>query len=539
MARRTAGEIEQRDTYFAGTAGRLKLREQTPGESELIQYSRADAAGPRARATSGSCRPRTPTPLREALDAALGTLVVVEKRRRLLLWEGVRIHLDEVEGLGSFIELEAVAEEAGAEVAKVERLRSELEIGAPIPGSYSDLLLETPALLLSAAEAAMRNAYAPHSGFKVGAALRAPSGAIYTGANVENASYPQGQCAETSAIGALVTAGETRDRGGGGRGRADGRLPTLRRLPPAARGVRQARCAGLPGLDEDDDGRRAAPLVVQPRFRPGVSWREASRVLLERAGGPPRVGVVLGSGLGEVADAVEDPIASPYGDLPGFPRPGVEGHAGRAVAGRIGSVPVVALQGRAHLYEGVDREQIITPVRALKAAGAEILVLTNAAGSLRADLAPGSLMLIEDHINLSGVNVLTGPNDDELGPRFPSMRDAYDPDLRTSMRVAAQELGIALTEGVYLAVSGPSFETPAEIRAFHTMGADAVGMSTVHETLVARHCGLRVAGISAITELRRGHGRAGGQPRADAARCRPRRGRPRSADHPLRERPLR
>ncbi len=201
------GEIEQRDTYFAGTAGRLKLREQTPGESELIQYRRADAAGPRA--SDFRIVPAADADaLREALDAALGTLVVVEKRRRLLLWEGVRIHLDEVEGLGSFIELEA-PEEAGAEVAKVERLRSELEIGAPIPGSYSDLLLETPALLLSAAEAAMRNAYAPHSGFKVGAALRAPSGAIYTGANVENASYPQGQCAETSAIGALVTAGET------------------------------------------------------------------------------------------------------------------------------------------------------------------------------------------------------------------------------------------------------------------------------------------------------------------------------------------
>ena len=145
-------------------------------------------------------------------------------------------------------------------------------------------------------------------------------------------------------------------------------------------------------------------------------------------------------------------------------------------------------------------------MRALRAAGAEILILTNAAGSMRADLAPGSLMLIEDHINLSGVNVLTGPNDDELGPRFPSLRDAYDPALRTSMRIAAQELGVALTEGVYLAVSGPSFETPAEIRAFHTIGADAVGMSTVHETLVARHCGLRVAGISAITNFAEGMG---------------------------------
>ena len=229
-------------------------------------------------------------------------------------------------------------------------------------------------------------------------------------------------------------------------------------------------------------------------------------MLLERAGTRPRVGVVLGSGLGEVADAVEDPTVVPYEDLPGFPRPGVEGHAGRAVAGHIGGVPVVAFQGRAHLYEGVDHGQVTTPVRALRAAGAEIVVVTNAAGSMRADLAPGSLMLIEDHINLSGVNVLTGPNDDELGPRFPSLRDAYDPALRASMRIAAQELGVALTEGVYLAVSGPSFETPAEIRAFHTIGADAVGMSTVHETLVARHCGLRVVAISAITNFAEGMG---------------------------------
>jgi len=227
-------------------------------------------------------------------------------------------------------------------------------------------------------------------------------------------------------------------------------------------------------------------------------------VLTERAGAVPRVGVVLGSGLGQVADAVENAIAIPYSDLPGFPQPGVAGHAGRAVAGSIGGVPVVAFQGRAHLYEGVDLDELRTPVRALKAAGAEILVLTNAAGSLRADLGPGSLMLIEDHINLTGVNLLAGPNDDELGPRFPSLRDAYDPELRAHARKAAEEIGVALTEGVYLAVSGPSFETPAEIRAFHTLGADAVGMSTVHETTVARHCGLRVAAVSAITNYAEG-----------------------------------
>jgi xanthosine phosphorylase len=194
----------------------------------------------------------------------------------------------------------------------------------------------------------------------------------------------------------------------------------------------------------------------------------------------------------------------PYADLPGFPEPTVEGHAGRAVAGTVGGVPTIAFQGRAHLYEGGDLDRIRTPVRALKAAGAEILLLTNAAGSLRADLGPASLMLIEDHINLTGTNVLAGPNDDELGPRFPSLRDAYDPQLRADMRVAANEVGVGLTEGVYLAVSGPSFETPAEIRAFHTLGADAVGMSTVHETTVARHCGLRVVAVSAITNYAEG-----------------------------------
>jgi xanthosine phosphorylase len=235
-----------------------------------------------------------------------------------------------------------------------------------------------------------------------------------------------------------------------------------------------------------------------------VSWRASAEVLLDRAGTRPRVGVVLGSGLGEVADAVEGATVVPYEELPGFPRPGVEGHAGRAVAGQIGGVPVVALQGRAHVYEGVDVDQIRTPVRALRAAGAEILVVTNAAGSLRADLGPGRLMLIEDHINLTGVNVLAGPNEGELGPRFPSLRDAYDPLLRADMRVAARELSVELEEGVYLAVSGPSFETPAEIRAFHTLGADAVGMSTVHETTVARHCGLRVVAVSAISNYAEG-----------------------------------
>jgi xanthosine phosphorylase len=232
-----------------------------------------------------------------------------------------------------------------------------------------------------------------------------------------------------------------------------------------------------------------------------VSHGEAAAVMAERSGLRPRVGVVLGSGLGAVADAVADSTVIDYADLPGFPEPTVAGHGGQAVLGRIGDVPVAVLQGRAHVYEGGDLDRIRTPVRSLKAAGAEILVLTNAAGSLRPEVGPGQLMLIADHINLSGTNILAGPNDDEIGPRFPSLRDAYDPELRERLRAAADELDTPLAEGVYLAVSGPTFETPAEIRAFATLGADAVGMSTVHETAVARHCGMRVAAVSAITNL--------------------------------------
>jgi purine-nucleoside phosphorylase len=237
-----------------------------------------------------------------------------------------------------------------------------------------------------------------------------------------------------------------------------------------------------------------------------MSHQDAAKVITERAGLEPRVGIVLGSGLGAVADAVTDPTVVDYADLPGFPRPTVEGHGGRAVLGRIGDVPVAVLQGRAHVYEGGDLDAIRIPVRALRAAGAEILVLTNAAGSLRSEVGPGRLMLITDHINLSGVNVLAGPNDDSIGPRFVSLRDAYDPALRVRLHAAAAELGIELAEGVYLAVSGPTFETPAEIRAIERLGGDAVGMSTVHETAVARHAGLRVAAVSAISNLAEGMG---------------------------------
>jgi homotetrameric cytidine deaminase len=206
------GELVQRDTYFGGVRGRLKLREQEPGGAELIAYERPD--DPEPEVSDYTLAPvGDPEALREALDRSLGTVVVVAKRRRLLLWDGVRIHLDDVEGLGTFLEFEAVAapgSDLTADRAKVERLRAELAVAddALVAGGYADLLLDVPDALLRAAEAAMRNAHAPYSDFKVGAALRAPSGAIYVGANVENAAYPQGQCAEASAIGALVAAGE-------------------------------------------------------------------------------------------------------------------------------------------------------------------------------------------------------------------------------------------------------------------------------------------------------------------------------------------
>ena len=218
----------------------------------------------------------------------------------------------------------------------------------------------------------------------------------------------------------------------------------------------------------------------------------------------PYVGVILGSGLGAVADAVEDPVVIGYEQLPGFPRPTVQGHAGRVVQGHIAGVPVAILQGRAHLYEGGPLEELRAPVRWLRAQGAEILVQTNAAGSLRPEVGPASLMAITDHINLMGVNVLIGPNNDDVGPRFPAMGNAYDPELLVQLRAAAAQLGMTLAEGVYAGWSGPAFETAAEIRMIRTLGGDAVGMSTVHETIVARHCGLRVAAVSAISNLAEG-----------------------------------
>jgi xanthosine phosphorylase len=218
----------------------------------------------------------------------------------------------------------------------------------------------------------------------------------------------------------------------------------------------------------------------------------------------PRVGLILGSGLGAIAATIEDATAIDYAELPGFPRPGVEGHAGRLLLGRLGGVEVACLQGRVHLYEGVPAAAVNALPRTLKALGCEILILTNAAGSLRPEIEPGAIALIEDHINLLGHNPLVGPNDVAVGPRFPDMSEVYDPGLRAQAQAVAAHLGIALRSGVYLATLGPSFETPAEIRAFRALGAELVGMSTVPEAISARHCGLKVLGFSIVTNLAAG-----------------------------------
>lgn len=218
----------------------------------------------------------------------------------------------------------------------------------------------------------------------------------------------------------------------------------------------------------------------------------------------PRVGIILGSGLGGLADKIEAVASIDFKDIPDFPQSTVEGHAGRLILGRLGGMPVVCMQGRIHLYEGVDPQDLAVPVRVLKLLGIEILLVTNAAGSFHEDMGPGSLMLLNDHINLTGRNPLVGENDDRFGPRFFSMEDAYDPILREHLKAVAKELDIKLHEGVYLHYLGPNFETPAEIRAFRTLGADAVGMSTTPEVLAARHMGLRVAAISNITNLAAG-----------------------------------
>lgn len=226
---------------------------------------------------------------------------------------------------------------------------------------------------------------------------------------------------------------------------------------------------------------------------------DAASFIRERIKVTPGVAIVLGSGLGSFAERIEQPVMVPYRDIPYFPHPTVEGHSGRLVAGSVSGTPIVVMQGRVHAYEGYTPEEVTFPIRVLGRLGITTLVVTNAAGGIRLDLKQGQLVLLSDHINFTGCNPVSGSNDERLGPRFFEMGQAYSKRLRLLARSIAD-----LPEGIYLAVSGPSYETPAEIRTFRSWGADLVGMSTVHEVIVARHMGIEVLGISCVTNMAAG-----------------------------------
>ncbi|MDQ7857281.1 MAG: purine-nucleoside phosphorylase [Armatimonadota bacterium] len=239
-----------------------------------------------------------------------------------------------------------------------------------------------------------------------------------------------------------------------------------------------------------------------------MSWaaraREAAAAVRRQAGRTPEVAIILGSGLSALAEHVTADAQIPYGAIPHFPVGHVEGHPGRLVIGTLEGRPVAVMQGRVHYYEGYSLAEVVFPVRVFHALGARLLIVTNAAGGLNRLFRAGELMVITDHINFMGSNPLIGPNEEALGPRFPDMVDAYDPALVQHAETVALGEGIVLRKGVYVAVSGPSYETPAELRMMARWGADAVGMSTAHEVIAARHLGMRVLGLSAITDMATG-----------------------------------
>ena len=230
----------------------------------------------------------------------------------------------------------------------------------------------------------------------------------------------------------------------------------------------------------------------------------AAAAVRSRCGSLPQTAIVLGSGLGDFADALTDAVSMPYGDLPHWPASKVVGHAGRLVVGAVAGKRVAALAGRAHVYEGHGLDKVVFATRVMGRLGVRQIILTNAAGGINTGFAQGALMIIDDHINLMGTNPLVGPNDDRLGPRFPDMTEVYSTRLRALAEAAATARGVALTHGVYVALHGPSYETPAEIRYLRAIGADAVGMSTVPEAIAARHMGIDVLGMSCITNMAAG-----------------------------------
>lgn len=226
----------------------------------------------------------------------------------------------------------------------------------------------------------------------------------------------------------------------------------------------------------------------------------AASYVKDRIDNVPEIGIILGTGLDALSADIEQDTRLPYNEIPGFPELTVKSHQGDLISGRIADRPVLALNGRAHLYEGYDAKEITFPVRVLGALGIRTLIVSNACGGMNPDYSTGDIMLIEDHINLMGSNPLEGPNHDDWGPRFPDMSDPYDTSLRKLVRETAKQTGVALHEGVYVSVVGPNLETRAEYRMLHRMGADVVGMSTVPEVLVARHMGIKVVAFSVITD---------------------------------------
>lgn len=365
--------------------------------------------------------------------------------------------------------------------------------------------------LLELAERVRARAWAPYSRFAVGAAIRTPSGAVHLGCNVENAAYPQGQCAEATAIGAMVTAGESRI------------------LEIAVVGSGPEPCAPCGGCRQRIAEFALPETVVHMASSGGRTVESVPfRELLPRAFGPypegagrprppaaadvvrgrapdvrPRIGLVLGSGLAGLAAAIEAACAVPWADLPGFPRATVPGHEGRLIVGRLGGIEVACLLGRVHLYEGHGAAAVLPLVQLFRDLGCGAVVLTNAAGSLRPDIGPGRIVRILDHVNLQGTNPLVGLHRPE-GPAFLDLSAVYDRELGDELEATARDLGLELAAGVYLATLGPCFETPAEIRAFRALGADLVGMSTVPEAIAARHVGLRVVALSTVTNLAAG-----------------------------------
>jgi len=232
--------------------------------------------------------------------------------------------------------------------------------------------------------------------------------------------------------------------------------------------------------------------------------QRAAKYVLSKTKLRPKIAIVLGSGLGAFADELAGATRVPYGAIPGFPKPTAEGHAGRLVIGKVKDVAVAVMQGRVHFYEGFSPKEVTYPMRVLGQMGIEAAILTNAAGAINVDFHPGDLIVIRDHISLHGLNPLIGPNDDRFGTRFPDMSQAYFKPYREIALAEGKKIGLDLKQGIYAALTGPSFETPAEIRYLRTIGADMVGMSTVPEVIVARHMGIRVLGISCMTNMAAG-----------------------------------